>query len=411
MIHHIIDHLLNFDFLGLFAFANAGCIIIAKPAGVKLDEIVYRNCFNRNDHGAGMCFVDDGKLVIIKGLNTIEEALEKIFLHEDKEMLIHFRIMSKGAISDENCHPFHVPGDSFPEYEFAVMHNGTLPWRSTLAQSDTSCFVEDALGPYLDRDPYFLDQPFGRMMLAQFVGSSNKLAIMRCNSEKKEVISYIINKKEGIEFGGCWFSNLSFSDDNSRYIIASDHERMKKWTPKLWVETPPVKSLPYYGYGQGDWENGRDGHHHSSSGRGKQPELIKLPERCGFWEFHGPLGVGYGWHNVSVDYKGQRGISDFNAFKALNHNKGKKSNIPEVVAMDTLDMMPYLTAEEERLARKECLAICSEEYPEFSPKKWSTMELAAAARALARQACPDYEGLSNRELMKILISGDEISAS
>src|SRR6478736_2432554 len=145
------------------------CVICHKPAGVHLDEIVYRNCYNRNDHGAGMCFIDDGKLVIIKGLNTVEDMLKKVLEHEDKELLIHYRLMSKGAISDANCHPFHIAGESFPEYEFALMHNGTLPWRSTLTQSDTSCFVEDAIGPYLDRDPYFLDEPMGRAMLAHYI--------------------------------------------------------------------------------------------------------------------------------------------------------------------------------------------------------------------------------------------------
>lgn len=378
------------------------CIIVHKAKGVKLDEIVYRNCYNRNDHGVGIAFVDDGQLKVIKGMMGFDEMYAIVKANEERELLIHYRVMSKGAISEENCHPFVIPPGMHDQYSFALMHNGTLNWRSTDQKSDTHFFVEDALGPLLDRDPYFFDYPFCRRMMEHFIGSNNKFAIMRCNSQTKESNVYIVNAKEGIYYEGCWFSNMSFTDESSRTVFQNDQKRIENWKPKLYVEPKTVHQM----------HNNHlfdDGYYRTSNTKAPY-----TPPK-GPWAW---CPYGYGWHNTDEKYKGSRDIAAYNEWKIKNaglikiiDEKGKKNLKPglssNIVPKDQLDPMHYLTAQEEKVARRECLRIVSDIYPQFSPKHWSTMELAARARAEFRDTFPEYEGLSNQQLMQIIITGDD----
>jgi predicted glutamine amidotransferase len=186
------------------------CIIVAKPKGVKLKREIWAECFRCNGHGAGLTYVEDGDLVVDKGYFEFDELYPEIEKREDQEMIVHFRIASAGGISLQNCHPFYYESTIFPQYSWAITHNGTLPWRSTKDESDTNCFVYDLLGPHLDRDPYFLDSETGKVFLTRFIGERNKLAIMRYDRKKKETKTYIINESAGTKDLGVWFSNYSY---------------------------------------------------------------------------------------------------------------------------------------------------------------------------------------------------------
>jgi hypothetical protein len=187
------------------------CIIVSKPKGIKLKKEVWAECFRCNGHGAGLTYEENGDLIVDKGFFKFDDLYAEIEKHEEKDLVVHFRIASAGAISPENCHPFYYESENFPQFAFAIAHNGTLPWRSTKEESDTNCFVNDLLGPHLDRDPFFLDSPTGNVFLTSFIGNRNKLAIVRLDRKKKEWKTYIINKSAGTEdFGGVWFSNYSY---------------------------------------------------------------------------------------------------------------------------------------------------------------------------------------------------------
>ncbi len=69
--------------------------------------------------------------------------------------------------------------------------------------------------------------------------------------------------------------------------------------------------------------------------------------------------------------------------------------------------MEHLSTAEEKIARRECLKIVGQEYPGFNPKGWSTVELATVTRMLMREASPEYDMMNNKDLMKIIIEGDE----
>lgn len=187
------------------------CVIVYKPKGVVLEESVLRQCFTSNNDGGGFAYTTpEGGVIVEKGFFAFKPMYKKLQKLMDLEMVIHFRIMSQGEINVKNCHPFRFQSQSFPQYTWALAHNGTLPWRSTKEQSDTSCFVEDLLSVHLSRDPYFLDSPTGFVFLERLIGDRNKFVIMRHDSEDNETKCYIVNKKAGDDAHGCWFSNLSY---------------------------------------------------------------------------------------------------------------------------------------------------------------------------------------------------------
>lgn len=203
------------------------CLIISKPAGKTLKKELYEEGFKSNADGCGISYVDNGELIVFKGLMTFDAFYEELLKIEQKELVIHFRNASVGmAITQAMCHPFTFDtGTQFvtgkgdkarPQFEFAIAHNGKLDWRDTKIKSDSACFIEDVLAPHFERDPYFLDDESGITLLTKAIGMSNKMVIMRYDAEADKSDVYIINPKGGFhdkeahEKWGCWFSNYSY---------------------------------------------------------------------------------------------------------------------------------------------------------------------------------------------------------
>lgn len=191
------------------------CLAMYRPKGVSVDDSIYINGFENNDDGGGFAYVDvcdDGKshVVVDKGFMNIESFLEAIHQHDGKEMLIHFRRVSVGEVSEANCHPFRFYGKMHPQYSFAVIHNGTLPITAKDKKSDTRTFVDEVLAPLFVRDPEFLDWQPGGYMLDSVIGTNNKVAIMRHDTIKDETKVYLLNYSKWSEAFGCMMSNTSY---------------------------------------------------------------------------------------------------------------------------------------------------------------------------------------------------------
>lgn len=215
------------------------CIIIHKPTGIELPEDVYRECFRMHDDGAGIAYVDPDKneLIVEKGFMNIADALKAIRAQEKKEMLIHFRKISRGPANKDNCHPFTVdvwdedkieivqsPANEKgevttttnkvgqPRFMFAIAHNGTLDIKPEAGWSDTRTFVVKVLGEWLECDPYLFDHQFKRFVIEGFCGPRNKLVIMRYDTVEKQLETFFINKNATMcnENLGCWFSNYTW---------------------------------------------------------------------------------------------------------------------------------------------------------------------------------------------------------
>ena len=184
------------------------CIIIYKPAEVKLFDKTIERSFANNADGAGFSYIENNELITQRGFFTIKAFKEAYKPHEMKQALLHFRIKTHGEINTENCHPHNIS----PHLVFA--HNGVIsrmPYDKE--KSDTLLFNDLLLinlvriyGKRIVFDKYF------KVLLANFVGMS-KLVFMNNQGQ----IS-IINEKDGIWDSRCWFSNDSYSRDPYQYV-------------------------------------------------------------------------------------------------------------------------------------------------------------------------------------------------
>jgi hypothetical protein len=204
------------------------CIIIAKPATIKLERKIYEDCFMRNPDGAGFSYVENNDLIIKKGFMKTDELIQAVQEKEDLDLVIHFRAASPGMdVNAKNCHPFKAESsvgseDDGIRFKFAIVHNGRLDWRHTKDHSDTSCFVYDCLAPWLSCDPWLIERECTLTALRRLVCSSgymmNKIVITRHDLVENKTKIVIINEEAGEWFdtgdkdNKVWFSNKTYKE-------------------------------------------------------------------------------------------------------------------------------------------------------------------------------------------------------
>jgi hypothetical protein len=87
-----------------------------------------RRAAQSNDDGAGLAFVQRGRVRVIRSLDS--EAIIRMFLSPEVRLpaMIHFRLASAGGVDPKLCHPFPVSptGAAGTDYtcEAALAHNG-----------------------------------------------------------------------------------------------------------------------------------------------------------------------------------------------------------------------------------------------------------------------------------------------
>lgn len=182
------------------------CIAIMN-AGKQITKKKLQNCWNYNDDGAGMLYVQDEMLCIEKFPNKGAGDFDKFFSRYvelkssdvgNLPMLLHFRIATHG-MSDEYLHPFPVT-DSL-----GLVHNGVISGFGTKDKSDTAEFAE-LVGTIPNIDIAMLDNPFIEDSIFTYLGGTNKVVFMDNNGEYR-----IFGEKLGEWIGENWFSNDSHS--------------------------------------------------------------------------------------------------------------------------------------------------------------------------------------------------------
>ena len=174
------------------------CIIIAKPAGVEpLDEGYFDRAWDHNGDGGGIVWKspENEDAHIQKGFMKKEDMLEKLKEINKKEnsFIAHFRIKSVGEVKPENTHPFVMDKVTFA-------HNGTITSiRPEDGKTDSETF---GLLFLKKRSMKWIKE--NKLLLEIALGSS-KFAIM--DNKTGEIL--ILNKENGKEQDGAWFSNSS----------------------------------------------------------------------------------------------------------------------------------------------------------------------------------------------------------
>lgn len=187
------------------------CVIIHKPKNVDIAQEIFEKCWKSNPHGAGLMYVADGTLQIVKGMMTLNAFMDKYgeLKCVEKEVVIHFRLASAGTIASNQTHPFWV----FPD-QLAVVHNGHIMGYDTggLKQSDTMIFNQEILTK-LPKD--FLSNDAILELLDNYIAGSVMVFMDKIGN-----IKMVGTTAGSIFLNGCWFSNDFWQEESSSSTLS-----------------------------------------------------------------------------------------------------------------------------------------------------------------------------------------------
>lgn len=192
------------------------CIIACSPEGKTIPKENLEQCFRSNSDGAGYMYSENGKLIVKKGFFTFDEFYDSYLPHEQKKIVLHFRIKTHGERNEENCHPFLV------DESLAFVHNGVIKIEEDHKQySDTWHFNEKIVKPMYRDNRGFLKRIYNQELIKSFIGYS-KLVFMDGKGR-----SMIINPDKGEWHDGVWYSNGSYKVhkpkvEYSKWFASSD---------------------------------------------------------------------------------------------------------------------------------------------------------------------------------------------
>jgi predicted glutamine amidotransferase len=161
------------------------CIIVIKPAGIKLPATkTIENCWYNNSDGAGFMYAAGGSVHVEKGfmsLKAFKDALKRLEKSIDvvnTPMVMHFRITTHGGTSPGNTHPFPVT-EKLPLLQMtkskaplAVAHNGIIDIKPSKKDiSDTMEYIINQLAPLYQLKKDFYRRPAGKKLIYNFIKS------------------------------------------------------------------------------------------------------------------------------------------------------------------------------------------------------------------------------------------------
>lgn len=165
------------------------CVIIVKPAGVKMpsNEII-NAAYHANPHGCGLV----SPSTFYKGLSirSFKRNLKKV--SDAEPCIIHFRLATHGSIKQANCHPFRR-GDVW----FA--HNGILNIKPQGDMTDSETALQNIIYPAIASYGY---ASRGMDMAVDSIIGYSKFAFLQ--GDNLQVYG------DFIERDGCLYSNLRF---------------------------------------------------------------------------------------------------------------------------------------------------------------------------------------------------------
>lgn len=183
------------------------CLAILKPAGKAIPDEHLRNGWLCNPDGGGYGYVnDEGEMVVRKGFRKLKEFIESYKKDAEKfkesPFLVHFRIRTMGANSDDNTHPFLMEHGM-------LIHNGTINGTgavSGVGKSDTALFAET-----FSKD-FTFDFLHCKKSDIEKALNYNKVAVLF--KDKRWII---LNDDIGRWDNDVWYSNGSYGYNTARY--------------------------------------------------------------------------------------------------------------------------------------------------------------------------------------------------
>lgn len=179
------------------------CIAIFNKSALLSFDII-RNSFENNNDGAGLLYIDGGRLAVVKETASAKAFYKKYKAIREKNalpMLLHFRIGTHGHFADYNLHPFLVNS------QIGFVHNGVIRISEIDARySDTNHFNRLVLQTMKNPARIFKDGSNEAALVSHFCGSSSKLIFLNAAGDFR-----IFNEAAGHwDKAGNWFSNSTY---------------------------------------------------------------------------------------------------------------------------------------------------------------------------------------------------------
>ena len=197
------------------------CIIAAKPAGVAMpSRDTIRTMWDGNRDGAGLMYLEGGKVTIEKGFMTYKSFAKKLDQLEKRldltrtPVVMHFRITTHGGTKPENCHPFPIT-DSIgalkkltSRTDVGVAHNGIIHIIPRSGISDTMEYIASQLAPLKRALPRFYENKNAMLLVKNAIDS--KMAFLTKEGKIYTVGDFVTDK-------GVLYSNRSYIKSSPRY--------------------------------------------------------------------------------------------------------------------------------------------------------------------------------------------------
>lgn len=197
------------------------CIIAAKPAGVAMpSRDTIRTMWDGNRDGAGLMYLDGGKVTIEKGFMTYKSFAKKLDQLEKRldltrtPVVMHFRITTHGGTKPENCHPFPIT-DSIgalkkltSRTDIGVAHNGIIHIIPRSGISDTMEYIASQLAPLKRALPRFYENKNAMLLVKNAIDS--KMAFLTKEGKIYTVGDFVTDN-------GVLYSNRSYIKSSLRY--------------------------------------------------------------------------------------------------------------------------------------------------------------------------------------------------
>jgi len=230
------------------------CIIFYNPDGTKYDKRELRNAADHNDDGAGIMWVEDGKVKVHHEMVKSGEQLIKMMKDfEGRPHMLHLRYATHGQPSIELCHPFKATPDEGSEQAVWLMHNGVIKdyaKKASTKESDTLVFsrtLQQVVKGYGSTDILFHEKYVKHL---ESVIDADRMIFLR-DDGKVQVLNpakWFQDEKTNI-----WYSNMYSLKDIPSY---------KKYTSSSYYSNgysgyTGRYSSDSYGshYGYGDWDD------------------------------------------------------------------------------------------------------------------------------------------------------------
>lgn len=181
------------------------CLIIAadtqRGLPVATFEAALYSAIERNPHGVGLAWPDDGQIRTLKHQNHYAPVLEQavaLYRATHLPFFVHLRFNTVGSTSSGNTHPFVLSPT------LAMAHNKTLMIQPPHRHWSDSRTVAELLKTLIAGDPAFFASPLFWSFIEHQADLDNRFVFLEAQQE--ELV--IINDHLGEEVDGLWFSNL-----------------------------------------------------------------------------------------------------------------------------------------------------------------------------------------------------------